>query len=219
MKAATGRLTHLCLAQSEIHIDYTLRWQGDRLTVSLRNNRPTEDRNYVVYVVVEEVLGSGEVLHTTARVPITGELTYVPRSFFDQEREALAKTARFFRDLAQRYAKSLRDIPRPGGPGDPDPGWNVDGLLGLDPAIVMADPVLRVLQLSTFERVADFQGVAMLALQHKPAARVLRQMLRENHLSETAFMTMLETSGVRMAEPASKAGDEDAGHEERSQAE
>lgn len=208
-------------AQSEIHIDYTLRWQGDRLTVSLRNNRPTEDRNYVVYVVVEEVLGSGEVLHTTARVPITGELTYVPQSFFDQEREALAKTARFFRDLAQRYAKSLRDIPRPGGPGDPDPGWNVDGLLGLDPAIVMADPVLRVVQLSTFERVADFQGVAMLALQHKPAARVLRQMLRENHLSETAFMTMLETSGVRMAEaePASVAGDEDAEHEKRSQAE
>ena len=203
--------------QSEIHIDYTLRWQADRLTVSLKNNRAAADRNYVIYVVVEEVLGSGEVLHTTARVPITGELTYVPQSFFDQERNALARTARFFRDLAQRYARSLRDVPRPGGPGDPDPGLNVNGLLGLDPAVVMADPVLRLLQLTTFERVEDFQRVARLALNHKPAARILRQMLRENRLSDTAFMTMLETSGVRMtdAEPASMAGDEGAAYEEQ----
>jgi hypothetical protein len=81
----------------------------------------------------------------------------------------------------------------------------------------MADPVLRVLQLTTFERVEDFQGVAMLALRHKPAARVLRQMLRENRLSETAFLTMLETGGVQLAEaePASLAGDEGKGYEGR----
>ena len=61
-------------------------------------------------------------LHTVERIPITGQLTYVPQSFFDKEFEALAKTAKFFRDFVAKYAKSLRDIPHPHGPGDPDPG-------------------------------------------------------------------------------------------------
>lgn len=192
-------------SQGEIQIDYTLRWQADRLTVTLSNNRPADDRNYIVYVVVEEVLGSGEVLHTVARVPVAGAFTYVPQSFFDQEREALARTSKFFRDLAERYAKSLRDVPRPGGPGDPDPGWNVRGLLGLDPEVVMADPVLRLMHVTSFERVEDFEVVARAAMEHAPAARLLRQILREQHLTETSFMAPLQGDGPATASVAAEA--------------
>jgi hypothetical protein len=186
-------------AEHPVELDYTLRWQADRLTVTLKNNRP-EDRNYVVYVVVEETLGSGEVLHTVERIPVTGQLTYVPQSFFDEEFEALAKTAKFFRDFAAKYAKSLRDIPHPHGPGDPDPGWDVRGLLGLDPALVGRDPVLRVLQATNFERPEDFQAVAQLAMQHPPAARVLRELMVESNMSETGLLMMLES----VARPSSE---------------
>jgi hypothetical protein len=196
---------HRRAAQSEIQIDYTLHWQADRLTVSLKNNRPVEDRNYIVYVVVEETLGSGEVLHTVERIPVISQLTYVPESFFDHELDALAKTARFFRDLAARYAKSLRDIPRPGGRGDPDPHpeWNDKGLLGLAPEVVTADPVLRAFNLTSFDRPEVFYTLATLTLQHPPAARVLRQMLRESHLSENAWITMLERTGARRVDAES----------------
>ena len=192
-------------AQSAVQIDYSLRWQGDRLTVSLANNRALEDRNYIVYVVVEETLGSGEVLHTVQRIPVNGQLTFVPQSFFDQEFEALAKTARFFRDFALRYAKSLRDIPRPGGPGDPDPGWNAAGLLGLDPAVVAGDPVLRTLQITTFDSPADYRAVAALVLRHPPATRVLRQVLSESNLTDSAWLTMMEAASTHRVETKTEA--------------
>ena len=80
-------------AQNDIQVDYTLRWEADRLTVSLKNNRAS-DRNYVIYVVVEETLGTGRVLHTFEGIPVTGQLTYVPQSYFDEEFDALAKTAK-----------------------------------------------------------------------------------------------------------------------------
>ncbi len=165
------------LEEHEVRIDYKMRWQADRLTVSLANNRE-QDRNYVIYVVVEETLGSGTVLHTVERVPVTGQLTFVPQSFFDEEAEALAKTARFFRDFARRYAKSLGDLPRPGGPGDPDPGW----LLGVDRHRLMADPVMQMLELSAPISDDTAERFYAMAVQHPPAAAVLRELLGEEAL-------------------------------------
>jgi hypothetical protein len=184
-------------ASSEIEIDYTLRWQADRMTISLANNRPA-DRNYVVYAVVEETLGSGLVLHTVERIPVTGQLTFVPQSYFDEEFEALARTARFFRDFAVRYAKSLPAVPRPGGPGDPDPTFGRgDGWLGLDHELVTADPVLRELQRTNVTVHEDFQRLAEVALSHPPAARVLRQTLADSNLSVTDLRGLLESAGQR----------------------
>ena len=57
------------IRESDVHLDYTVRWQADTLTVALRNNR-ADDRNYTVFVVVEETLGSGVVLHTVERIPV-----------------------------------------------------------------------------------------------------------------------------------------------------
>lgn len=159
---------------SEIQVDYTLLWQADRLTVSLKNNRPS-DRNYVIYVVVEETLGSGRILHTFEGIPITGQLTYVPQSFFDEEFEALAKTAKLLRDFAERYAKSLGPIPRPTGPGDPDPGW----LLGVDRHVLAADPVMQAFEFAGASNPHDATKLLNIALRHPPAAAVLTRLLRE----------------------------------------
>src|SRR5262245_23202698 len=62
------------------------------------------------------------------------------------------------------------------------------GLLGLNPQLVADDPVLRELQLANFTAQHDFGRLAMLALRHPPAARVLRQVASEAHLSETALL-------------------------------
>lgn len=180
---------HRLARTEDIHIDYTMKWQADRLTVTLSNNRE-QDRNYVVYVVVEETLGSGEVLHTVQRVPVIGQLTYVPQSFFDEEAIAHAKTARFFRDFEARYAKSIRDIPRP---GDPEPGWTPDSWLGIDRERLAADPVMQQLQRSDFAQPEQLAHLAVLAMEHEPAAKVLRPMMAQAEVSETAMISTLRS--------------------------
>jgi hypothetical protein len=183
---------HRLAKESEIHIDYRLHWQADQMMITLSNNRPEQDRNYVVYVVVEETLGSGEVLHTVERVPVTGQMTFVPQAFFDEEFTAHARTARFFRDFARHYSKSVPDIPRPGGPGDPDPPGGSGGLFGIDPRVIASDPVLRELQLSTFSVQEDFERLAAIASRHPAAARILREMLSETNLPQTVRHHLFE---------------------------
>jgi len=202
-----AKAQHRLEKESEIHLDYTLHWQADKVTVSLGNNRP-EDRNYVVYVVVEEKLGSGAVLHTMVPVPVIGQLTYVPKSFFDEEFAAHARTARFFREFAERYAKSLPDIPRPGGPGDPDPrmGRGV-GLLGLDRQLIASDPVLRELHLANFSVQQDFERLVDIASRHPPAARILRQILSETNVPQTMVQTLFESDSGCGQEPNEKSAD------------
>jgi hypothetical protein len=160
--------------QSEIHVDYTLHWQADRLTVSLRNNRP-EDRNYVVYVVVEEMLHSGRVLHTFEGIPVTGQVTYVPQSFFEEEFDAQVKAAKLLIGFAERYAKSLGSIPRPSGPGDPDPGW----LLGIDRQVLAGDPLMRAFELAAASNFQDATKLLGTALQHPASAAVMARLLEE----------------------------------------
>ena len=105
---------HREIRRKKVTVKYTLRWEGDTLWVSIRNDIP--DRNYVVYVVVEEqFLGSPNVLHTAVPIPINGLLTYVPEKFFQDELNAVAKTATIIRDLAGRYIPTVDAI----GPSDP----------------------------------------------------------------------------------------------------
>jgi hypothetical protein len=95
-----------------VRVEYTLRWRGNQLYVNLRNNQ--DDRNYLIYLVVEEKLASGQVLHTAYPVPVVGQLTYVPESFFEAEAKARAKLANVLKDFARRYSLS-HEV----GPEDP----------------------------------------------------------------------------------------------------
>jgi hypothetical protein len=189
VEPATGQ--HRQAAQNLIHLDYTLDWEADQMTVTLRNH--PADRNYVVYVVVEETLGSGQVLHTAQRIPVIGQLTYVPQTFFDQEAAAIALLNKTMRDFANHYAHSVGDVPgRPQPPGDP-----VSGLLGLSHEQIATDPVLREFALSDFTSLESLERFAAQAAYHPLAATILRQSLKEARIPESTIESVLQTGQAR----------------------
>jgi len=103
------------IKETSVRMRVKLDWQGDKLRLAVENW--PEDRNYVVFLVIEETFGAIEpdeiapkVLHTAFPIPINGQLTYVPQSLFDEERASSDK----LRDLANRFAISA--VPRPGVP-------------------------------------------------------------------------------------------------------
>lgn len=113
--AQTWEGHHREMLETTVQMHVSLDWQGSNIRVAIKN-RP-EDRNYIVFLVVEETFGSTEsdeqppkVLHTAFPIPINGQLTYVPQSLFDEEREA-SKRQRAF---AQKFAVSAN--PKPGEP-------------------------------------------------------------------------------------------------------
>jgi hypothetical protein len=185
VEPATGQ--HRKAGQNLIHLDYTLHWEADRMTVTLRNH-PGE-RNYVVYVVVEETLGSGQVLHTAQRIPVIGQLTYVPQAFFDKEAAAIALLNKTMRDFANHYAVSVGEVPgRPPNPGDPF------RLLGLAYEQIAADPVLREFALSDFSSLESLERFAAQAAHHPPAATILRRSLKQARIPESTIESVLRTA-------------------------
>ncbi len=79
--------------EADITLSWSLDWDADRLHIELKAD--STERNYVVYVAIEEQLqgGKGNVLHTAIPVPVNGQLTFVPQSFFDAERDAIENNA------------------------------------------------------------------------------------------------------------------------------
>ena len=99
--------------RKQVQIDYELYWHEDRLSLTLKA-RP-QDRNYVVYLVVEEFLArSKQWLRTPVRIRFNGQLTYVPQSFFDAERKAMDHANGILKRIEKNYSVSRRP-----GPADP----------------------------------------------------------------------------------------------------
>jgi hypothetical protein len=108
---------HRDVKEATIKIDYKVRWEADRLHVTLRND--PADRNYVVYLVLEEkFIGTGHIMHTALPLAVNGELVYVPQKFFDDEAAAIAKAAKTIAEFNRRFSES-----RQPGPIDPIVGW------------------------------------------------------------------------------------------------
>ncbi len=161
------------------------------MTVTLRNH--SADRNYVVYVVVEETLDSGKVLHTAQRIPVIGQLTYVPQTFFDQEAAAIALLNKTMRDFNDRYVHSVGNVlGRPPAPGDP-----VSGLLGLSYEQIATDPVLREFALSDFTSLESLERFAAQAAHHPAAATILSRSLKEARIPESTIESVLRTGRAR----------------------
>ncbi|MEQ9812639.1 MAG: hypothetical protein RLO50_07635 [Azospirillaceae bacterium] len=100
-----------------VRIEYRLDWVGDRLSLTVSND--PVDRNYVIYLVLEEKLpASGRSLHTAVPIPINGQLTYVPQKFFDDERKEYEEAIRTVTRFNERYLEQ-----REPGPIDPIIGW------------------------------------------------------------------------------------------------
>ena len=111
------------IQQKTIEISYSIDWTAQSLSIKLQS-RP-EDRNYLVYLVVEEQLGVDNLvekteqkpqqwLHTAFPMQVVGQLTTVPRSFFDQVTKARQYASKTLSDFAHRYV--ARAAPRPGEP-------------------------------------------------------------------------------------------------------
>jgi hypothetical protein len=88
-----------------INLAWELAWRGSRLEVELESE--PIGRNYVVYLVVEEMLEvpNRNILHTAFRVGVNTALTIVPASFFEQEQEAYERAREILSDLARRYVE------------------------------------------------------------------------------------------------------------------
>jgi hypothetical protein len=106
---------HREMQETTVSIKVSLDWRGDSLYVAIEND--SKDRNYVLFLVVEEKFGSVEegdevpkVLHTAFRISVNGQLTHVPQSLFDEERAASSKQ----REFAEKFAVSV--APKPGAP-------------------------------------------------------------------------------------------------------
>jgi hypothetical protein len=105
--------------RTQVQLTYDLYWWSDspskpsQLNIQLKS-RP-EDRNFTVYVVVEEYLKhSKQWLRTPVQVHVNGQLTYVPQSFFDAEAAARKHAADILGDVERHYFGEP-----PTGPGRP----------------------------------------------------------------------------------------------------
>lgn len=117
------------LREATVQVAYTLDWRCDTLRIDIAG--ASSDRNYVVFVVVEEQLPrTGKILHTAVPVPVNGQITYVPQQFFNDEREAWRQAQKTFDYYNKKYAEHV-DV----GPGDPVFGWLRPGDLA-DPRTV-----------------------------------------------------------------------------------
>ena len=170
-----------------VMFDYELVWVADRLTVNLKNNRPS-DGNYLIYLVVEETLGSGVVLHTIQPVPVVGQLTYVPQKFFDQEAEAYAKVNDIFTEFERRFSKS-KGIERPGG-GEPGPFWR-----DIEFDKIARDPVLRYYKINALSSGHDFSQLILAIREDPAAARILGEIMHEEKVPE-------QITGISLSEQA-----------------
>jgi hypothetical protein len=111
---------HRNVRRDEVRVRWELTWVADRLWVKL-STRP-EDRNFVVFLVVEEkLIPSQQWLHTAIRLPVDGQLTFIPQDFFDREREAAERAGEVAAALRRKWAKSR-------GPGPKGPGPLLDGV-------------------------------------------------------------------------------------------
>ena len=123
--------------ETDVTLTYHLTWDGDRMHIKLEAD-PT-DRNYVVYIVIEEKLqgGKGNILHTAMPVPMNGQLTYVPQSFFDAEHAAIDKAAKTAAEFNRRFSQSATV-----GPSDPVVGslrpGDLASITGLSKVLALA---------------------------------------------------------------------------------
>ncbi len=152
--------------EKTVEIEYTLKWVGDRLSLRLKNN--PADRNYVVFLVLEETLSTGHVLHTATPIPVNGQLTYVPQKYFDEESAAWARAAKAIADFNRRFSESHDLI-------DPNP----------------PDPVLGWLRPGDLTTAASVQRFVELAEQHQP--ELLRAVLGD--VERTAALARLAQAG------------------------
>jgi hypothetical protein len=128
-QSSLGRAERRHVRDETVDVQWQLSWQDGRLEVRLAGK--PDQRSFQAFVVVEEVVYSGEAmpddvadvvavpelqerLHTPFAVEIVNQMTFVPQAFFLQESEAIRKGKKRWDDFIDKYSESA-----PIGPGDP----------------------------------------------------------------------------------------------------
>ena len=105
--------------------------------------------------------GSGQICIPRSALPVNGQLTYVPRKFFDDEVAAHARTAGVIADLIPKYIPSFGDI----GPPNPVVGWVRPGDLAT------RDGVNRVLALAQEHQPELFRQIVTESVRRREIGR------------------------------------------------
>jgi hypothetical protein len=97
------------IQREDVTVRCSLTWNGIDLTVRVEG--APNDRNYDLFLVIEEKLGTHDVwLHTHFLIPVTGQLTFVPEKFFKEEQELIDKSNKFWDDFNDHYTESQRNL-------------------------------------------------------------------------------------------------------------
>jgi hypothetical protein len=98
------------IQREDVTVRCSLTWNGIDLIVRVEGD--PKDRNYDLFLVIEERLGDHQVwLHTPFLVPVTGQLTFVPETFFKDEQELIDKSNEFWNDFNDHYTESREISP------------------------------------------------------------------------------------------------------------
>jgi hypothetical protein len=75
--------------------------------------------------------------------------------------------------------------------------------------VIASDPVLRELHLTSFSTREAFERFAATAAHHPPAARILREMLRETNAPQTMMTSLFEPVNLngKLSESLALSGD------------
>jgi hypothetical protein len=98
------------LSRGTVAVTWSLEWLGPRLVVTV-TGRP-QDRNCVLFLVVEENLISGQRLHTAMPVPINNQITYVPKSFLDEEDRGWGHAHQLVDEMNRRFSEAVTPHPK-----------------------------------------------------------------------------------------------------------
>lgn len=97
------------IRRTQVTVSCSLSWNGIDLIVRVEGD--PADRNFDLFLVIEERLGDHEVwLHTPFLVPVTGQLTFVPEKFFKDEQALIEQSSEFWNDFNSHYRESRLNL-------------------------------------------------------------------------------------------------------------
>ena len=91
------------MPKGSVPLSWDLSWTGDSLQVAL--SVPASARNFEVFIVVEEELHSGEMIHSWFRVEMNTQITLVSEEFFDAEEKAINRANDVLREFSRKYVE------------------------------------------------------------------------------------------------------------------
>jgi hypothetical protein len=92
------------LIRSEVLLHYEWTWNGPLLEIQIQAD--AANPNVDLYLVVEEEIVDQQWRHSSFRIPLVTQLTYVPQAFLEAEAEKAKRANSFWRGLVSKYVET-----------------------------------------------------------------------------------------------------------------